>query len=133
MSERALELTRRDDGVVVAVYDDRHPAEPVTSWEQVRRLRVRHRLADHWAPGLREEFEAEHGHPFADWWAGLSPECRAVLVADPTSPVPAAYAEEIRKSLRSEPGRDGLRVDGSYFTAEVQDFLRAEGAHTMNG
>ncbi len=132
MSERALELTRRADGVVVAAYDDRHPAEPVVSWEQIRRLRVRHRLADHWAPGLRAEFEAEHGHPFADWWAGLTPGCRETLMRDPSGPVPPAYAEEIRKSLRSEPGRDGLRVDGSYFTDEVQDFLRAQAA-TMTG
>jgi hypothetical protein len=96
---------------------------PVASWADIRRLRARHRQEDHWAGGALQAFVAAHGHPFDDWWATLGPEVQAALLVDPHGPVPAACAEAVKRSLRSEPGRDGLRVDGSSFTAEVREFL----------
>ena len=132
MSERQIEIVREPDGSFSATYDDRHPAVAVTSWAEIRKLRSRHQRGDQWAPGAREAFIAEHGHPFDDWWASLSANLQAALLADPDGPVPSAYAEEIRTSLRSENGRDGLRVDGSSFTPAVREFLalRARDAAT---
>ncbi len=123
MAERSLELTKNPDGTFSATFDDARAAVQVSSWAEIRRLRVRHRLSDHWTAGDHAEFVAEHGHPFADWWAGLSPECRSALLAAPAGPIPAEFAEELRRSLRHELGRDGLRVEGSFFTPEVRAFL----------
>lgn len=123
MSERALEISRLPDGSFVAAFDDTDPPVPVASWADVRRLRARHRQEDHWAQGAREAFIAEHGHPFDDWWASLAPEVQQALLVDPAGPVPPAYAEAVKRSLRSEPGRDGLRLDGSSFTPQVREFL----------
>ncbi len=137
VSERSLEIARQPDGAFLATFDDRDEPVPVTTWAEIRRLRARHRQEDHWASGDRDLFIAQHGHPFDDWWTSLGTACRDALLADPSGAVPSAYAEEIRRSLRSEPGRDGLRVDGSYFTVEVREFLSqrsamsptADGAH----
>jgi len=123
VSERELEIDRLPDGSFAATFSDRDPAVPVTSWADVRRLRARHRQEDHWAPGVREAFIAEHGHPFDDWWASLGPDVQQGLLVARDGPVPPAYADAVKRSLRSEPGRDGLRVDGSSFTAEVREFL----------
>ena len=123
MSERALEVVQLPDGSFAATFDDRDPAVTVSSWADIRRLRARHRQEDHWAPGVREAFVAAHGHPFDDWWASLGPEVQQALLADRDGPVPPAYADAVKRSLRSEPGRDGLRVDGSSFTPEVREFL----------
>ena len=123
MSERELEIAQLPDGSFAATFDDRSPAVAVTSWADIRKLRARHRQEDHWAPGVREAFIAAHGHPFDDWWASLGPEVQAALLADRDGPVPPAYADAVKRSLRSEPGRDGLRVDGSSFTTEVREFL----------
>ena len=128
MSERALEIALLPDGSFAATFDDRSPAVPVASWADVRRLRARHRQEDHWAQGALEVFVAAHGHPFDDWWASLAPDVRAGLLADVDGPVPAAYAEAVKRSLRAEPGRDGLRVDGSNFTEQVRDYLRTTAA-----
>jgi hypothetical protein len=128
VSERALEIAQQPDGSFAATFDDRSPAVPVTSWADIRRLRARHRQEDHWADGAYEAFLAAHGHPFDDWWASLDPEVQAGLLVDIDGPVPAAYADAVKRSLRSEPGRDGLRVDGSTFTVQVRDYLRAVSA-----
>ena len=123
MSERELEIVQLTDGSFAATFSDRDPAVTVTSWADIRRLRARHRQEDHWAPGVRDAFIAAHGHPFDDWWASLGPEVQAALLADRDGPVPSAYADAVKRSLRSEPGRDGLRVDGASFTTEVREFL----------
>jgi len=123
VSERELEIVQLTDGSFAATFSDRDPAVTVTAWADIRRLRARHRQEDHWAPGVREAFIAAHGHPFDDWWASLGPEVQAALLADRDGPVPPAYADAVKRSLRSEPGRDGLRVDGSSFTTEVREFL----------
>jgi len=123
VSERALEIAQLPDGSFAATFDDRDPAAPVASWADIRRLRARHRLEDHWAPGAREAFVAAHGHAFDDWWATLGPDVQAGLLAETEGRVPTAYADAVKRSLRSEPGRDGLRVDGSSFTPEVRAFL----------
>lgn len=128
MSEHLLEIAQLADGSFAATFDDRYPAVPVTSWAEVRRLRGRHRQQDHWAPGAHDAFVAVHGHPFDDWWESLAPEVRAALLVDPDGPVPPAYAEAVKRSLRSENGRDGLRLDGSSFSTQVREFLRARAA-----
>ena len=128
MSERALEIAQLPDGTFAATFDDRSPAVAVASWADIRKLRARHRQEDHWPDGVLEAFVAAHGHPFDDWWEALAPQVRAGLLVDPEGPVPTAYAEAVKRSLRAEPGRDGLRVDGSSFTAEVREFLRAKAA-----
>ena len=128
MSEHRLEIAQRPDGTFAATFDDRYPAVPVASWAEIRKLRARHRQEDSWAPGAHEAFVAAHGHPFDDWWESLGPEVQAALLADPEGPVPPAYAEAVKRSLRSETGRDGLRVDGSSFTPEVRAFLAAKAA-----
>ena len=126
MSEHRLEIAEQPDGTFAATFDDRYPPVPVASWAEVRKLRSRHRQEDHWAPGAHEAFVAAHGHPFEDWWASLAPDVRSALIADPDGPVPPAYADAVKRSLRSENGRDGLRVDGSSFTPEVRRFLAAK-------
>jgi hypothetical protein len=126
VSERRLEISAEPDGSFVAVADERRAGVVVASWADIRRLRSRHNLDDHWAPGAYEAFVAAHGHPFDDWWAGLGPDVRTALLAEAHGAVPAAYAEVIKRSLRDEPGHDGLRVDGSSFTAAVSDYLAAQ-------
>ena len=126
MSERALEIAQLPDGSFAATFDDRDPAVVVRSWADIRKLRARHRQEDHWAPGVLDAFVAAHGHPFDDWWASLDPQAQAALLADPAGPVPPAYAEAVKRSLRGENGRDGLRVDGSSFTPEVREYLAAK-------
>jgi hypothetical protein len=123
VSEREIEIDQLADGSFAATFDERYPAAAVTSWADVRTLRARHRQQDHWAPGAYDAFVAAYGHPFEHWWTALAPEVRDALVADPSGRVPAAYADAVKRSLRSEPGRDGLRLDGSSFTPEVREFL----------
>lgn len=126
MSERLIEIVQLPDGSFAATFDDRRPAATLGSWAEVRTLRARHRQQDHWAPGALEAFVLEHGHPFDDWWASLEAPVRDALLAAPAGTVPSAYAEAVKRSLRSEPGRDGLRLDGSSFTPEVREFLAAK-------
>lgn len=128
VSERQIEIVQLADGAFAATFDDRLPAAPVTSWADVRALRARHRQQDHWAPGAYDAFVTAHGHPFDHWWSSLDPAVRAALIDDPSGRVPAAHADAIKRSLRSEPGRDGLRLDGSSFANEVRDYLAAKAA-----
>jgi hypothetical protein len=128
VSEREIEIDQLADGSFAATFDERYPAAPVTSWADVRTLRARHRQQDHWAPGAYDAFVAAYGHPFEHWWTALAPEVRDALIADPSGRVPAAHADAVKRSLRSEPGRDGLRLDGSSFTPEVREFLATKAA-----
>ncbi len=128
MSERFLEIARQPDGTFMATFADDRPAIPVASWADVRKLRDRHHQSDRWAGDDRATFIAEHGHPFDDWWESLPAELRAALMADPHGPVPTKHAEDLRRSLRKESGRDGLGVEGSYFTAPVQAYIARRAA-----
>ncbi len=128
MSERFLELARQPDGSFSATFADDRPAESVRSWADIRRLRHRHRLTDHWTGDDREAFIVQFGHPYDDWWSGLPADIRQALMADPDGPVPAACAERLKRSLRDEPGRDGLRVEGSYLTPAVRAYIAGKAA-----
>ena len=128
MSERLLELARLADGSFVATFADDRPPAVVKGWADIRQLRARHRLNDHWTESDREAFIAEHGHPFDDWWNSLTPTLQQTLIADPRGPIPSTVAVELKRSLRHEPGRDGLRVEGSYFTEPVREYLTAKAA-----
>jgi len=124
MSERFLEMTRQADGSFLASFADDRPAARVSGWADIRRLRHRHNMTDHWAVDTdRAAFIAEFGHPYDDWWASLSPSCRESFMADPAGPVPARHAEELRRSLRHELGRDGLRAEGAFFSPEVRAYV----------
>lgn len=120
-----MEITRQADGAFFAEFADDRPAVPVSTWAEIRRVRSRHRLIDHWAGDDREIFIAGHGHPFDDWWSGLSADCQQALIADPRGGVPPEFAVALKRSLRDESGRDGLRVEGSFFTPEVRDYIAA--------
>jgi hypothetical protein len=128
VSERYLELTRLPDGSFSATFADDRPAVRVVGWADIRRLRDRHHLSDHWNGADREAFIAEVGHPFDDWWNSLAPATRTALMADPDGPVPPDQGELVRRSLRDESGRDGLRVEGSYFTAPVREYIARRAA-----
>jgi hypothetical protein len=135
VSERLLEIVRQPDGRFLATFDDDRPAVPVASWADVRRLRDRHHQNDHWTGEDRAAFIAAYGDPFDDWWDSLPAAVRAALMADPHGPVPPEHAEELKRSLRKESGRDGLRVEGSSLTAAVQAYVarRASGASAESG
>jgi hypothetical protein len=128
VAERFLEITRDEAGTYLAEFADDRPPVPVATWADVRRIRSRHRLIDHWTGDARETFIAGHGHPYDDWWAGLSADCQRALIAEPRGAVPPAYAVALKRSLRDESGRDGLRVEGSFFTAEVRAYIAARSA-----
>lgn len=128
MSERFLEIARQPDGTFLATFDDDRPAAPVRSWAEVRRLRDRHHQSDHWAGDDRAAFIAAYGDPFDDWWNSLPTALRDALMADPHGPLPAQHSEDLRRSLRKESGRDGLRVEGSYLTPPVQDYIARQAA-----
>ena len=52
MSERRLEVVRQPDGRFLASFDDGQPAVEVSSWDDIRRLRARRHLVDHWVEVL---------------------------------------------------------------------------------
>ena len=128
MSERFLELTRLPDGSFSATFADDRPAVRVLGWADIRRLRDRHHLSDHWTGEDRAAFIAQFGDPFDDWWNGLPTDAREALMADPDGPIPPAHAERLKRSLRDESGRDGLRVEGSYFTVPVRQYIAHQAA-----
>jgi hypothetical protein len=125
MSERMLEIARAQDGRFLAVADERQPPVEVTGWDDVRRLRSRSHLVDHWAPGDREAFIALHGHPFDDWWAELSAACAAALAAHPDDAVPAEHHVEVTRTLRHQPRQAGLDLQGSSLSAELRAYITA--------
>jgi hypothetical protein len=123
MSERLLEVALLPDGRFLASSDDGRPAVEVSSWDEVRRLRAKLHLVDHWTEGDRQAFIKRHGHPFDDWWEQLTGACADALMADPNGPVPAQHLNEVKRTLRHQPPQEGLGLDGSRFTADVQDFI----------
>jgi hypothetical protein len=125
MSERMLEIVRDGEGRFMATADERHPAVEVRSWDDVRRLRGKSHLVDHWADGLRAEFIALHGHPFDDWWAALTPACATALQAHPYGEVPAAYQAEVKRAIAHQSRQVGLEFQGSSLSRELQDYVAA--------
>jgi hypothetical protein len=123
MSERLLEIARAADGRFLAVHDPRLPAVVVTSWDDVRRLRGRSHLVDHWSAQDLAAFIAEHGHPFDDWWASLSAESRAALKADPHGPVPGVHHDEVKRTLARQSKQAGLGLQGSALTPELAAYV----------
>lgn len=129
MSERLLEIVRAPDGRFLASFEDGQPAVAVTSWDDIRRLRGRRHIVDHWAEGDRQAFIERYGHPFDDWWDQLTPACAEALMADPNGPVPAQHHDEVKRTLRHQSQQAGLGLEGSSLTAEVRAFVVAK-AHS---
>lgn len=123
MSERRLEVVRQPDGRFLASFDEGQPAVEVSGWDDIRRLRARRHLVDHWVDADREAFIARYGHPFDDWWGQLTPACAEALLADPKGAVPPRHHDEVKRTLRHQPRQEGLGLDGSAFTAEVAAFV----------
>ena len=128
MSERLLEIARQPDGRFLAIFDDGEPAVEVLSWDDVRRLRDKRHLVDHWSGDDRAAFIATHGHPFDDWWAELSPACAEALMADPSGEVPFQFQDEVKRTLRHQSKQSGLGMDGSSLTDEGQLFVASKAA-----
>jgi hypothetical protein len=123
MSERLLEIARQPDGRFLASFDDGEPAVEVTSWNDIRRLRGRRHIHDHWAGDDRQAFIEQYGHPFDDWWDQLSDACAEALAADPNGPVPPQHHEEVKRTLRHQSQQTGLGLEGSRLTAEMQAYV----------
>jgi len=123
MSERFLEITRHPDGRFLASFDDKEPAVEVTSWDQIRRLRGRCHLVDHWSGDDQQAFIALHGHPFDDWWDQLTPACAEALAADPHGQVPAQHHDEVKRTLRHQSKQAGLALEGSSLSAPLRAFV----------
>jgi hypothetical protein len=127
MSERLLEISRQPDGRFLANFDDGQPAVEVSSWDEIRELRGRRHLVDHWAEGDREAFIERYGHPFDHWWGQLTAACAEALLADPDGPVPPQHHDEVKRTLRHQSDQAGLGLEGSRLTAEVRAFLAEKG------
>jgi hypothetical protein len=123
MSERLLEVARHPDGRFRATFDETQPAVEVSSWDEIRALRAKLHLVDHWADEDRQSFIEQHGHPFDDWWDQLTVECADALMADPTHSVPTRFLDEIKRTLRHQPRQAGLQLDGSSLSAELAAFV----------
>lgn len=123
MSERLLEISRQPDGRFLASIDDTQPAVEVSSWDDIRRLRGRLHVVDHWAADDRAAFIEANGHPFDDWWGQLSAACAEALMADPHGPVPTQHHDEVKRSLRHQPQQAGLGLEGSSLSAELRAFV----------
>jgi hypothetical protein len=123
MSERLLEIVRQPDGRFLATFDEAQPAVAVSSWDDIRRLRGRRHLVDHWTEDDLLAFIELHGHPFDAWWDQLTVACAEALLADPTGRVPPAHHDEIKRTLRHQPQQAGLGLEGSSLTAEMRAFV----------
>lgn len=123
MTERLLEVARRTDGRFWASFDESQPAVEVSSWDEVRALRAKRRLVDHWAGEDRQAFIDQHGHPFDEWWSQLTVGCAGALMADPEDAVPTAFLDEIKRTLRHQPRQAGLQLDGSRLSAELSAYV----------
>jgi hypothetical protein len=128
MSERMLEIVRDGEGRFLATADERHPAIEVSSWDDVRRLRGKTHLVDHWADGVRDEFIALHGHPFDDWWATLTPACAKALREHPHAEVPPAFQSEVKRAITHQAKQAGLELSGSSLSRELQEYVAARPA-----
>jgi hypothetical protein len=129
MSERPLEVVRQPDGRFLASSPGEVDVE-VKSWEDVRRLRGKRHLADHWTDADRLAFIELYGHPFDAWWSQLSPAAAAALLADPSGSVAPEHIEEVKRTLRHESRQTGLGLDGSRLTEETQAFVAAKASQT---
>jgi hypothetical protein len=129
MSERLLEIAQGPDGSFLASFDDEQPAVVVSSWDEIRDLRDRRHLVDHWVADDRQAFIAAHGHPFDDWWDRLTPGCTEALTADPHGPVPLQHHDEVKRSLRHQSKQSGLSLEGSSLSPEMRDYI----AHKSDG
>jgi hypothetical protein len=123
MSERFLEIVVAPDGRFLASFEDGQPAVEVSSWDDIRRLRGRRHLVDHWANDDRQAFIERYGHPFDDWWGQLSDACAEALLADSSAPVPPQHHDEIKRTLRHQSQQAGLALEGSSLTAELRAFI----------
>jgi hypothetical protein len=126
MSERLLEIALQPDGRFLATFDDGQPAVEVSSWDDIRELRGRRHLVDHWSGDDRQAFIERHGHPFDDWWEQLTAACAEALAADPNGAVPAQHHDEVKRTLRHQAKQAGLGLDGSSLTAEMRAFVAAK-------
>ena len=129
MSERLIEIAQQPDGRFLASFDDEEPAVEVKSWDDIRRLRGRRHVHDHWAGDDRAAFIERYGHPFDDWWNQLTAACAAAIAADPKGAVPQEHHEEIKRSLRHQSTQAGLGLEGSRSTAEVQAYVAKKAQH----
>jgi hypothetical protein len=125
MSERPLEVVRQPDGRFLASSPGEVDVE-VNGWEDVRRLRGKRHLVDHWTDADRLAFIELHGHPFDAWWSQLSAAAAASLMADPSGPVAPEHIEEVKRTLRHESRQAGLGLDGSRLTEEAQAFVASK-------
>jgi len=132
MSERVLEVVRQPDGRFLAGTRG-EPGVEVSNWDDVRRLRDKRHLVDHWSAADRQAFVEQCGHPFDDWWGQLSPGCAQALLADPVGPVPPEYQDEVKRTLRHQSRQTGLGLEGSRFTEQVQAYLTAKAAERHAG
>jgi hypothetical protein len=123
MSERFLEIVRQPDGRFLASFEDGQPPVEVSSWDDIRRLRGRRHLVDHWAPADREVFIERYGHPFDDWWDQLTDACAQALLANPKGAVPPQHHDEIKRTLRHQSQQAGLGLEGSSLSTELRAFL----------
>ena len=123
MSERVLEVVLRPDGRFWASFDESRPAVEVSSWDDIRALRAKRHVVDHWVGDDRQAFIEQHGHPFDDWWDQLSDGCADALMADPTQAVPTEFLDEIKRTLRHQPRQAGLQLDGSVLSAELSAYV----------
>lgn len=130
MSERLLEIVRQPDGRFLASFDEGEPAVDVTSWDDIRELRGRRHLVDHWTGADRQAFITQYGHPFDDWWATLTDACAEALAADPHGPVPPQHHDEVKRTLRHQSKQAGLGLEGSSLTAEVRAFVAEKARRT---
>jgi hypothetical protein len=128
MSERMLEVARDADGRFLATIDERRPPVEVGSWDDVRRLRNQTYLVDHWSDDDLAAFIALHGHPFDQWWEGLSEACAAALVANAQGPVPVEHQDEVKRSLARQPRQAGLGLDGSSLSPALRAYVEARPA-----
>ena len=106
----------------------RLPPVSLDSWDDVRRLRNSTYLVDHWSDDDLAAFIEQHGHPFDQWWDGLSEACAAALVADPGGPVPAEHQDEVKRTLSRQPRQAGLGLDGSSFSPALRAYVAAKSA-----
>lgn len=123
-----LEIARDADGRFIATVDERRPPVVVDSWDDVRRLRNSTYLVDHWSDDDLAAFIAQHGHPFDQWWDGLSEACAAALVASPSGAVPVEHEAEVKRTLSRQPRQAGLELQGSSFSPALRAYLEAKTA-----
>jgi hypothetical protein len=108
------------------VVDPRQAPVEVRSWDDVRRLRGRTHLVDHWSDADLAAFIAAFGHPFDQWWSELSEACARALTADPSGPVPTEHHAEVKRTLNRQPRQSGLGLDGSSFTPQLRDYVASK-------